>query len=115
MLLVFNQQARVGLNHQKNSQAVYLNICSSLQNSSARTIALHTAASYNADGIAQSVYLPDYGPDNPGIDSQCRQEMFLLPKTSTPTLGANHRPFPRGKAARVWRSALASIQCLGEE
>jgi hypothetical protein len=26
-----------------------------LQNSSARTIALHTATSYNADGMAQSV------------------------------------------------------------
>jgi hypothetical protein len=39
----------------ENSQVMYLNICSYLQNSSAITIALHTTASYNAGGIAQSV------------------------------------------------------------
>jgi hypothetical protein len=41
--------------------------------------------------------------------------MFLLPEKSTPTLGTTQGPFPRGKAARVRRSSLASIECLGEE
>jgi hypothetical protein len=99
----------------ENSQATYLNICSSLQNSSSRTIALYTTTSHNADGISLSVYLPDYGPDNPGIDSRYRQEMFLLPEMPTPTLGTTQGPFLGGKAARVWHSPLASTECLGEE
>ena len=89
----------------QNSHAVYLNICSSLQNSSARTIYIIQC---RRDSSVCTVARLWAGQSRDWLPVQARN---ASPSRNVHNdLRTTQGLFPGGTAARVWRSSLASIK-----